>query len=269
MRSTSLALHACFAQAVLSAHWQPSVSTTWQITLSEPITAPPRFNGIDALEGDLFDTPAATWSSLKSQGYHTICYFSAGSYEAWRPDADQFDAATDLGAPLAGWDGEWWLDTNSANVRRIMRARLDLAVQLACDAVDPDNMDAYDNSGGGLALTSADAIDYVRFLAREAHARGLAIGLKNAASIVPAVVDRVDFAVNEQCVAQGECETFRPFIEAGKPVLGIEYTEAEGERRAPAELVRKVCRDRSRSRFSTIIKNWSLDGLFVACDPAS
>ena len=33
-----------------------------------------------------------------------------------------------MGAPLSGWAGERWLDTRSANVRRIMQARMDLAV---------------------------------------------------------------------------------------------------------------------------------------------
>ena len=36
---------------------------------------------------DLFDQ-ADMIPSLKSQGHTVICYFSAGSWEAWRPDAN-------------------------------------------------------------------------------------------------------------------------------------------------------------------------------------
>ncbi|KAK3172532.1 hypothetical protein OEA41_005854 [Lepraria neglecta] len=84
-----------------------------------------------------------------------ICYFSAGSYENWRPDTSK---STDLGKPLDGWPGEWWLQTNSANVRKIMLARLDQAVLKGCDGVNPDNIDAYDNNNG-VSLTQADAVE--------------------------------------------------------------------------------------------------------------
>jgi hypothetical protein len=60
-----------------------------------------------------------------------------------------------------------------------MRARLDLAQSKQCDAVEPDNIDGFDNRNG-LGLAQADSIDYVTFLAAEAHGRGLSIGQKNA-----------------------------------------------------------------------------------------
>lgn len=71
-----------------------------------------------------------------------LCYFSAGSYENWRPDAAQF-TQSDLGLDLDGWAGEKWLNTNSENVRRIMKDRIDLAKEKGCDGVDPDNVDGY------------------------------------------------------------------------------------------------------------------------------
>src|SRR6185369_11730450 len=122
---------------------------------------------------DLFDTPAATIAALKSTGRHVICYFSAGSYEDWRPDAASFPAAA-LGRALDGWPGERWLDTRADGVRAVMRARLDLARSKGCDAVDPDNVDGYTN-GPGFPLTATTQLDYDRFLASEAHARGLAV----------------------------------------------------------------------------------------------
>ena len=80
-----------------------------------------------------------------------------------------------------------------------MKDRMDLAVTKGCAAIDPDNIDAYDNGGGGFNLSAADAVDYVQFLATEGHKRGLAVGLKNGGVIVDRVLKDVDFQVNEQC----------------------------------------------------------------------
>jgi hypothetical protein len=40
---------------------------------------------------DLFDAPQSTIDSLHAAGKIVICYFSAGSFEDWRPDADLFE----------------------------------------------------------------------------------------------------------------------------------------------------------------------------------
>lgn len=79
---------------------------------------------------------------LRAKGMHVICYFSAGSYEDWRPDAWKFHS-DDLGSPLDGWPGEWWIDLNSDNVRSIMTARIEIAAKMNCSGIDPDNVDAY------------------------------------------------------------------------------------------------------------------------------
>ncbi|KAK3653164.1 hypothetical protein LTR56_004700 [Elasticomyces elasticus] len=258
-------LSACQGAA---AWWQPSSNTTWQIVLSHVLT-PPTNISVLALDGDLFDNASnGSWPTIKAAGYRTICYFSAGSYEDWRPDAQDFLPA-DLGEPLDGWPGEKWLNTNSLNVRKIMQARLDLAVKQGCDAVDPDNIDAYDNDGGGLNLTTADAVSYVRFLAIEAHNRDLAMGLKNGGSIVGDVLNVTDFEVNEQCVQYDECETFQPFVDAGKPVFGIEYTKADDDTPTrESSFVNDICANPSRRGFSTLIKHMNLDEWVVACDDA-
>lgn len=91
---------------------------------------------------DLFDTPKETIQQLHALGKKVICYFSAGSYENWRPDASEFKPE-DLGHNLDGWPGEKWLKLSSDNVRRIMKERMKMAVEKGCDGVDPDNVDAY------------------------------------------------------------------------------------------------------------------------------
>ena len=77
---------------------------------------------------------------------------------------------------MEDWEGEWWLNTNSANVRAIMKTRIVLAKSKGCDAIDPDNVDAYNNNNG-LELTKNDAINYLKFLATEAHSAGMSIGV--------------------------------------------------------------------------------------------
>ncbi|KAK5704481.1 hypothetical protein LTR17_021863 [Elasticomyces elasticus] len=229
-------LSACQGAA---AWWQPSSNTTWQIVLSH-VLAPPTNISASALDGDLFDNASnGSWPIIKAAGYKTICYFSAGSYEDWRPDANDFLPA-DLGDPLDGWPGEKWLNTISLDVRKIMQARLDLAVKQGCDAVDPDNIDAYDNDG-----------------------------LKNGGSIVGDVLNVTDFEVNEQCVEYEECETFQPFVDAGKPVFGTEYTKADVDTPIrESSFVNDICTNPSRRGFSTLIKHMNLDEWVVACDDA-
>lgn len=124
--------------------WQPSVNATWQIVLQSAVklnngSASP---DVAIWDLDLFDNNATTFSALQRQGKKIICYFSAGSYEDFRPDKGRF-SQSDLGKPLDGWPGERWLNLSSANVRSIMRDRIKLAWSKGCDAIDPDNVDGY------------------------------------------------------------------------------------------------------------------------------
>lgn len=145
-----------------------------------------------------------------------------------------------------------------------MLTRLDMAVNQSCDAVDPDNVDGYSNDNG-LGLTQDDSIDYMRWLAAEAHGRGLGIGLKNAGEIIDQVLDSVQFAVNEQCVQYQECDTWQVFIDNGKPVFNIEYpkdapTVSQVEKNG-------VCdgSDIHAEGFFTIIKKMELDDWVESC----
>lgn len=56
---------------------------------------------------------------------------SAGTREDWRPDAAAFGEA-DIGDPLANWEGERWLDVTSANVRDIVRKRMEMCRDKVC-----------------------------------------------------------------------------------------------------------------------------------------
>ncbi|RMZ80589.1 hypothetical protein DV738_g2715, partial [Chaetothyriales sp. CBS 135597] len=250
---------------VIDGVWQPENGTTWQYQLASPVTEFTT-DGIDVWDLDLFDNEASVISDIQSKGSKVICYLSAGSYENWRPDKDSFTEA-DYGKALEGWDGEYWLDTNSENVRQIMAARFDLAVEKGCNGVDPDNVDAYNNDNG-LGLTQEDAISYLEFLADEAAARNLSIGLKNALEIVESVITRMQWSVNEQCLQYDECDRLAPFISQQKPVFHVEYPKGDNkynDKQVSTNIFEGICDSPSCGGFSTIIKNANLDTYTQFC----
>ena len=171
---------------------------------------------------DLFDTPDTTVTAAKSKGLIAVCYFSAGSWENWRPDASKFPTSV-LGNNLSGWAGEKWLDVRQVStLGPIMASRMDLAKQKGCDAVDPDNVDGFTNSTG-FPLVAQDQLNYNKYLADTAHSKGLAVSLKNDIDQISQLQPYFDFAINEQCFQYSECAGYSAFTNAGKAVLNVEY----------------------------------------------
>lgn len=201
--------------------WQPEPKASWQIQLTGTVNAAVP---ADVFEVDLFDTPGAKIRTLHSKGKKVICYFSAGSWEDWRPDARDYPKVV-LGKPLEDWPGERWVDIRRLDILGpILAKRMDLAVTKGCDAVDPDNVEAWDaGEPTGFPLTYDDQIRFNMWLADQAHNRELAIGLKNDLSQISALVPYFDFAVNEQCFQYRECQMVQPFADASKAVFAIEY----------------------------------------------
>ncbi|KAK9365230.1 glycoside hydrolase superfamily [Lipomyces kononenkoae] len=244
--------------------WQPDVGTTWQIELEYPLND--TSYEVDVYDIDMFDNDASMIATLQNQGRKVICYFSAGSYENWRPDAYKFKDS-DLGYPLDGWPGERWLNISSSNVRQIMLSRLDLAKTKGCDGVDPDNTDGYDNDNG-LGLTQDDSINFVNFLAKATHNLNMSLGLKNSGSIIPRVIGNMQWSVNEQCVQYDECITYAPFIDNGKPVFHIEYPKGDNtndNNNVTMAQKNTACTNIDARNFSTVIKNIDLDNWIETC----
>lgn len=239
--------------------WVPKVTDTWQWQLSGTINT--SYN-VTVYDIDLFDAPDSVMNTLRNQGKRIVCYFSAGSAENWRPDYNQFKAA-DKGNNLDGWAGEKWVDTRSANVRNIMKARLDKAKARGCDGVEPDNVDAYTNNPG-FPLTASTQLDYNRFLATEAHARGLKIGLKNDVDQLKALEPSFDFAVNEQCNQYSECGGYSVFTGKGKPVFNAEYKKIW---RDNASERAKMCAKAKSMNLRTLVLPLNLNDAFrYSCD---
>ena len=234
--------------------YRPPVSVTWQWQLEGNLNTS---YSVALYDVDLFDTSNTTIKNLQQSGIKVVCYFSAGSYEDYRDDRELFLPNT-LGNTLDGWDNERWLDIRSANVHSIMKKRLDIAKNKGCDGVEPDNMDGYTNNSG-FNLTSQDQLAYNRFIANEAHKRGLAVGLKNDLDQISELVEYFDFAVNEQCFEYNECDALLPFINHGKPVLTAEYLDkyvnSSSERAA-------ICQESRDNQFSTLILPLDLNDSF-------
>lgn len=191
---------------------------TWQWQLQGDIDTS---HDVDLYDIDLFDTDTGVIERLHADRRYVVCYFSAGSFEDWRDDADAFPEDA-LGESLDGWEGERWLDIRRLDVRSILETRLDLAADKGCDGVEPDNVTgAYNDTG--FDLTPADQLDFNRFLADAAHRRGLTIALKNDLEQIDELVDHFDFAVNEECHEFDECDVYQSFLASGKPVLNAEY----------------------------------------------
>jgi hypothetical protein len=233
----------------------PPAGAGFAISLSQPDLQPTP--GIGVYELDLFDAEQATIDALHATGGYVICYFSAGSFEDWRPDVAQFPPRV-IGRDYQGWPGERWLDIRQRDtLAPIFEARLDLARQKHCDAVDPDNVDGFANETG-FSISKDDQRGFNRWLADAAHARGLAIGLKNAAELVGDLVETFDFAVIESCAADQACGAFEPFADRKKPVYQIEYRTETTDWDA-------VCRDATRRGFTAILADLELDGRAEAC----
>jgi hypothetical protein len=235
--------------------WHPGPGLTWQWHLSEP----PVDTGVDAqvFDIDLFDNDTPVIQELHQQGRKVICYISVGSWEDWRPDAGDFPGEV-LGNDYEGWPGEKWLDIRRIDLLApIMRARLDLCRSKGFDAVEPDNIEIYDNHTG-FPLTYNDQLVYARWLAEEAHARGLSIGIKNAPDMVVDSVSFFDFAITEDAFYYDWIDQMLPFIQAGKPVFAAEYTDMDVDFQA-------ACSWGKQNNVSFILKNRILTAYRRTC----
>lgn len=235
--------------------WQPTPGTTWQWQLS----GLPVDTSVDArlYDIDLFDNDASVVAALHTAGRKVVCYLSAGSWEEWRPDAHLFPPEV-LGKDYAGWPGERWLDIRRIDrLAPLMRARLNLCQSRGFDGVEPDNVDGYANDTG-FPLTYRDQLVYNRWLAEEAHRRGLSIGLKNDPEQVPDLLAYFDWALTEDCFAQGWCGEMTPFIQAGKAVLAAEYTDT-------GITTADFCAPAASMGFSAMLKRRALDAWRLAC----
>jgi hypothetical protein len=200
--------------------WKPQATTApWQWQLQGKIDT-----GVPACVFDVdgFETPAATVAALHRSGRVAVCYLDVGSWESYRPDAKRFPRAV-IGRRYEGFPDERWLDISRFHrFAPILERRFEICAHKGFDAVEPDNLAGWENHTG-FDLTAADQLRFNRWVAAHVHPLGMAVALKNDPRQAQALLGRFDFAIVEQCFQYEECDSYSPFIRAGKPVFEAEY----------------------------------------------
>ena len=233
--------------------WQPRPGTSWQWQLSGALDVTVDAGAYDI---DLFDNAPAQIAALQGMGRKVVCYFDT-AYEPGRPDSSQLDPYK--GNPVSGWPGQYWLDIRQPAVVNVMKARVALAQQKGCVAVEADDVDSRTNNPG-FPITAADQQGFIRTLAAEAHSRRLSFALKNDLDEIPQLLGDVDFALNEECFQYNECSSLQPFIAANKAVFQVEYTSGDLAAKGAT-----ICPQANALNFDTLIKHVELDAPRYSC----
>jgi hypothetical protein len=234
------------------ARWVMPPHMTWYWQLQGRLKDAVRVASYDV---DGFSTSRREVARLHAEGKHVICYIDVGTWESWRPDAAQFPPSV-LGNPN-GWPGERWLDVRRLNVLEpIMTARFRMCARKGFDAVEPDNIDAYQNETG-FSLTAREQLRYDEWVAAAVHSFGLAVLQKNDPDQARRLEPYFDGALVEQCNQDQECSWFRAYVRAGKPVLNAEYERS---------LYPRFCAADRRAGIMGALYNLALNGrLYRQC----
>jgi hypothetical protein len=209
--------------AARATRWAPVPGQPWQWILDAPLTRAQARLDLPVFDIDGFENSAATVRLLHSEGRHVICYIDVGTWENFRPDAHKFPKSL-LGRP-DGWPGERWLDIRRLSVLApLLTARFRMCRRKGFDAVEPDNLDGYQNDTG-FPITFREQLRFDEWVARTVHALGMSVALKNDVDQARQLVGYFDFALDEQCYQYSECAALRPFTARGKAVLEVEYHE--------------------------------------------
>ncbi|MCF6273937.1 MAG: endo alpha-1,4 polygalactosaminidase [Rhodobacteraceae bacterium] len=231
---------------------QPAPKWDWQ--LSEPIRPP---QGIAIFDTDPDSVTRSEIMALNEAGVYTICYVSVGTAETYRDDVKLFPQAV-IGKRYDEWPDEFFLDIRERNVISVIIQQRFLACALkGFQAIEPDNMDVYQNDSG-FDITREDTLAYLRMLVRAAHNVNLEIGQKNVPELTGELVGMMDFVITEDCFNDGWCGEVLPYIAAGKPVLAAEYTDTGVDWGAACVFARA-------NNFSMILKDRDLNAGMQTC----
>lgn len=233
--------------------WRPPLVMSWQWQLTTPVETSVDVAMYDI---DVFDNSASVVAGLHAAGRRAICYMEVGAWESYRPDAASFPESL-KGNVMPGYPSERYVDIRSPLLRPIIEARLDLCKAKGFDGIEPDIDDAYAEGASvvGFPLTYQDQITFNTWLAGAAHARGLAILLKNDVGQAADLAAVFDGTLNEQCFQYSECGALRAFTDRGKPVLHVEYSLATSA----------FCPQANAMNFNSLRKRTSLDPYRVPC----
>jgi len=171
-------------------------------------------------------------TSRPAHGLFSVCYLNGFQtqpgtlHRTWSGTRASLLLRTASGALARdpGWPNEVLLDTSTARKRtriaRVLAKQVGRCARKGFDAVELDNLDSWQRSGG--RLHARDNLRLARSLIRTAHRRGLLVAQKNAAEITGrARRAGFDLAVTEDCRRWRECKVYRRSY--GARVLMVEY----------------------------------------------
>jgi len=226
----------------------------WDWQLGEPLNLS---RDVRVLDVDSDTITAAEVAQMKARGVLMICYVSIGTVENYRSDVAAFPASV-VGRTYGDWPDEKFLDIRQHDVLLpIMTARFQRCKDMGFDAIEPDNMDVYDNDSG-FRLSRRDGIAYIKALADMAHGMGLEIGQKNVPELTGQLIGSLDFVITEDCFSEGWCEEVSAYIRANKPVLAAEYTDTGVDWAAACAFARA-------NNYSMILKDRDLSAGLETC----
>lgn len=176
---------------------------------------------------DLHSPEDSQLATLRERGAYVACYFSSGSYEPFRPDADEFPERV-LGDALADYPDERWLDITDAVVLDLMVARMERAQARGCDAVYPSTVRTND-PGAGFQLDAVDYAAYSASLAKAAHASGLGAIYAGSEYASSEALD-YDAALVFGCAKANSCDSWTSLEDNGISIFLVELANrAEAE----------------------------------------
>ena len=181
--------------------------------------------GVGIVVRDRSDDPVA--------GAYSVCYINAfqtqpGARRWWLNEHPGL-VLRSQGRPVVDerW-GEMLLDTGTVAKRRKLTRILGRWIARCADAgfdgVEPDNLDSWQRSRGG--LRRRDNLALARSLIDRAHSLGMDIAQKNAAGV--ARMRLFDFAIVEQCQRYRECARFTRAYSGD--VIEVEYRRRDFRR---------------------------------------
>jgi hypothetical protein len=251
----------------------PDLIVSWELLLDEggiPSQPPP----VDYLGLDGFGTDARYVDEALDQGTLPWCHISVGTAESWRDDYASFiavDAAevaagseSILGGDFAGEPGERWLNIQRYEVfLEIMVDRFRMCSEKGFELVEFDKMDA-STAATGLSITQQDVRSYTAALISEAQEEGLGVIQKNGEGLIPDLEPSMDVLLLESCVLDDFCLAGRPFLDSGKPVLNVEYSESWGDAGRNLD-IDDMCAIAEAAGANAMLKTRDLDERSVVC----
>lgn len=252
-----------------AASWLPTSATPlalhWvlgdPLNVNDPVQMGLRdFNGNVLPAPDVYDIDGETNTTgtvtyLHSLGKHVICYIDAGVYENYRSDASRFPASV-IGSKDGSWAGSWWLDIRQLGILGpIMQDRIAMCASKGFDAVEPDEIDGWENSSG-FPLTYNDQLTYNRAVAGWIHAAGLTAIQKGDIIQTRDLVDYFDATLNEECFQYNECSNpWNPTT--GQTQIGLQAYTAQNKAVWVAEYKKYTTRRWSSICATSATQHWN------------